>query len=245
MLAELRMKLNVEGGNIGYYQSSNMQGILMTVIDSAYAEKLHEQSLRPYSQYIIGGESNEWIVRTMTEKAYENIILPLNDTCFKECYIDKKNIQISIVDKKIKTVNKKELLDEFYSDSYERKFNIRYLTPTSFKSNNQYVIIPDLRLIYQSLMNKYSASEKEMYMYDEDVLEQIVACSQISGYKLKSTVFPIEKVKIPSFIGNMTIKVTGNSTLSKYIRLLLRFGEYSGVGIKTAMGMGCFEFNRG
>lgn len=30
----------------------------------------------------------------------------------------------------------------------------------------------------------------------------------------------------------------GTDTMVKYIRLLARFGEYSGVGIRTAIGMG-------
>ena len=29
--------------------------------------------------------------------------------------------------------------------------------------------------------------------------------------------------------------------MSKYVKMLVRFGEYSGVGIKTAMGMGAIR----
>lgn len=245
MLAELRMKLDIDKGEIGYYQSSNMQGILMSVTDHAYAEKLHEQSLRPYSQYVHGGECKEWVVKSLTKEAYENIILPLMDTRFTDCCLEKKDMHIRIADKKLKLLEKKELLNEFYSDSHEKYFNVRFVTPASFKSNNRYVIMPDLRLIYQSLMHKYSASSEELDMYDEEALEQMVNYSYISEYRLKSTFFPVEKVKIPSFMGTMTIKSAGTATLAKYIRLLLRFGEYSGVGIKTAMGMGSFEICKG
>lgn len=105
--------------------------------------------------------------------------------------------------------------------------------------------MPDLRYIYQSLMNKYSAASDTMDMYDEETLEQLVNSSRIIRYKLRSAVFPLEGVKIPSFMGEMCIKVTGASTMAKYARLLARFGEYSGVGIKTAMGMGGLRISGG
>ena len=63
------------------------------------------------------------------------------------------------------------------------------------------MIIPDLNLIFQSMMNKYSASCTDMEMYDEDVLEELVKNSTIVNYKLNSTYFQMEGIRIPSFRG--------------------------------------------
>ena len=79
MLAELRMQIDTAKNTIGYYQSSNMQGVLMSVIASEYAAIMHRQSMRPYSQYVHGGDCTEWVVKTLSEEAYENIVLPLMD----------------------------------------------------------------------------------------------------------------------------------------------------------------------
>lgn len=238
MLAELRMKLESDKPELGYYQSSNMQGVLMERLENEYAERLHEQGLKPYSQYLWGGEEKEWIVHTFTQDAYQNIMVPLLDGRFTEFVIEKKEIPVKIREKALKTANMQDLLGEFYSGKCNRYLNLEFLTPTSFKSDGRYVIMPDARYIYQSLMNKYSAASSEMDMYDEETLEQLVDSSRIVGYKLRSTFFPLEGVKIPSFKGEMSIKVGGTETMAKYARLLARFGEYSGVGIKTAMGMG-------
>lgn len=43
MLAELKMEIETDNTDFGYYQSSNMQGILMENIDTSYATYLHEQ----------------------------------------------------------------------------------------------------------------------------------------------------------------------------------------------------------
>lgn len=245
MLAELRMELEADQPEFGYYQSSNMQGILMEQIDSDYAAHLHGQGLKPYSQHLLIGEKKEWIIKTCTREAYQRIIDPLLDQQFSQFVIEKKNIKVKIKERQLKTVSKEELLAEFYSDTDGHYLNLEFLTPVSFKSHGRYIIIPDTRYIFQSLMNKYSAASDKVDMYDEETLEQLANSSSIIQYRLKSAFFPVEGVKIPSFKGGMCIKVSGTDTMARYARLLVRFGEYSGVGIKTAMGMGALKLRRG
>ncbi len=241
MLARLRMKLRTDKADFGYYQSSNMQGVLMERLEEAYVERLHESGLKPYSQYVMGNDQKEWIVNTLTREAYQKIILPLLDEKFTGFDIEKKGVHVDIQKKELETISQRELLEEFYSDEYDRYLNLELLTPTAFKSAGKYVIMPDLRLIYQSLMNKYSAVSNDMDMYDEETLEQLVNHSAIVQYRLKSTFFPLEGVKVPAFKGELCIKTTGASTMAKYARLMARFGEYSGLGIKTAIGMGALQ----
>lgn len=45
-------------------------------------------------------------------------------------------------------------------------------------------------------------------------------------------------MKIPAFIGEVIINVRGPQQLSNLANMLIEFGTYSGVGIKTGMGMG-------
>ena len=62
--------------------------------------------------------------------------------------------------------------------------------------------------------------------------------STITWYRLQTILFPMEKINITGFVGNISIRVHGPETLARYVRLLLRFGEFSGVGIKTGNGNG-------
>lgn len=241
MLAELSMKIKTDTPNFGYYQSSNLQGVLMKQINTNYAQRLHGQGLKPYSQYLLAGNQKEWIVKTCTQEAYQEVILPLLNERFMQFTIEKKDIQVEIQEKTLKSIKKKQLLDEFYLDKCDHYLNFEFLSPVSFKSNGRYIIMPEIRYIYQSLMNKYSAASTEIDMYDDETLEQLVSNSSIIRYKLKSTFFPIEGVKIPSFKGEMSVKIAGTDTMARYAKLLFRFGEYSGVGIKTAMGMGALR----
>lgn len=247
MLAELKMQVEADRPDFGYYQSSNLQGVLMEQIDSGYAERLHEQGLKPYSQYLLRRQDGgcEWAVKTLTKEAYQEIILPLMDGDFTEFTLAKKDIHVRILEKELHTRKKQELLQEFYSGEANRNIQLEFVSPTAFKSNSRYVIIPEVRYLFQSLMNKYSASCEDMEMYDEETLEQLSENTNIIQYRLRSVFFPLEGVKIPSFAGDLTIRAGGTDTMARYARLLARFGEYSGVGVKTAMGMGGLRVREG
>jgi CRISPR-associated endoribonuclease Cas6 len=51
----------------------------------------------------------------------------------------------------------------------------------------------------------------------------------------------MEGVKIPSFVGKITFRMHGAQTMTNLAQMLFRFGEYSGIGIKTALGMGAVK----
>lgn len=243
MLAKLRMEIEADHSDFGHYQASNMHGILMEILEPAYVEYLHEQKYNPYSQHLEIGEKNYWTVKTMNKTAFDKIILPLMSSEVSLLEIKKKNIKVQIKKKELLTQEKKELLNRFYENESGHFLNLEFLTPTSFKHDGEYVIMPDLRLIYQSLMNKYSASCTDMEMFDEEVLEEMIQNSKIVNYRLNSTYFYLEGVKIPSFRGKLSIKIR-SATLARYARFLAEFGEYSGVGIKTSIGMGALKINR-
>jgi CRISPR-associated endoribonuclease Cas6 len=112
------------------------------------------------------------------------------------------------------------------------------LTPCAFKSRGKYVLMPTLKLIYQSLMNKFDSNAVDFSIKSDEVLEQLETYSEIVGYNLRSTHFHLEGVRIPSFVGRIGIKVHGPQPLVNLVHFMLAFGEYSGVGIKCALGMG-------
>ena len=239
-----KMKIKLENNEVSFWQSSNLQGIIMENIDTNYAEKLHGNQLNPYSQYITKENGTPiWHIHTYTEEAYENIILPMQK--LQEIIIRKKELRVKIGEKELTTCMEKELIDEFYTEDCPKYLNISFLTPTSFKQDGKYVIYPDLKLIYGSLMRKYSAASETMDMIDENTLTELTEHSEIIRYRLQTVPFPVEKVRIYGFTGSIGIRVNGPETLARYIRLLLKFGEYSGVGIKTGIGMGAIEYNGG
>ncbi len=84
-----------------------------------------------------------------------------------------------------------------------------------------------------------------LYANDETLMNAIFTDCEICEYKLRSTRFFVEKTKIPAFIGRVTIKIRGTQDFTRLVNMLLRFGEFSGTGIKTSMGMGAYKIITG
>ena len=234
-----RICMELEGKELDYRKSSNLQGVLFEHISTGYSEKMHMQQLHPYSQYLIKEKERlYWYVNTLDGEAAAEIIDVLAGEAFQTFSLKKSDTDVRIIGKRMEQCTQKELLEEFYTKEAEKYFRLEFLTPTAFKQRGRFVIWPDVCLVYQSLMNKYSAILSETDMYDEETLEQLVESSELAEYRLRSVKFPMEGIVIPAFCGTITIRMRGTNTMARYLRMLLRFVEYSGVGIKTAMGMG-------
>ncbi len=244
MLAELRLELKSEG-TVGYLQSSLFHGVLMESIDKDYAEVIHATGLHPYSQFVSGKNGLIWTIRTLNKDAYKGIIEPLLSPDFSGFDLRSKETHIDIVSKKISSRSYDDLMKTFVSDTTDRYVKVEFESPTAFKSDAKYVFLPDTRLLFGSLMRKYTASSNNTDMSDEDTLNYIAEHSSVSDFKIRSTRFPLEGIKIPSYMGEITIKFSGTDTMARYGKMLLEFGEYSGVGIKCGMGMGAIKLIKG
>lgn len=240
MLARLDMRLKCTE-ELSYQMSSLFHGAIMELISQEYAGYLHNSQLHPFTQHLEKREKEwHWIVCCMDETAAQYM---MNETLLKleVLEIKKRGLQISIVEKDYRIMRQKELLERFYERRSGRYTEIHFVTPTAFRQRGRYLFYPDIRCIFQSLMNKYDAVVKEECMIDEEALEQLCENTEIVRYDLKSVYFYMEGVKIPSFIGKITIKMTGTQTMTDFADLLLRFGTYSGVGIKASLGMGAYR----
>ena len=202
----------------------------MELLPEEYADELHYSQLHPYTQHL---ECREdvwyWVVCALNEQAVKTI---LKDALWdvKQIVLKKKQILIEICGKQYEEMPYKQFMEHFYHEEHGRYLQIQFVSPTAFKQRGNYVFFPDLHCLFQSLMNKYDAAAGDHIMLDEETLEQLCANAQIVRYDLKSVSFSLEGVRIPSFIGKITI--------AGFANMLIEFGTFSGVGIKTSLGMG-------
>lgn len=228
-----------------YNMTSLMQGVLMEFIDKEYADKLHESGLNPYSQHVeFTKEYMYWVIAAMTEEAVEKIIKPLLSDDIREFYIEHKDLKIEIINRKVTSIAYDKMLENTYFGKCSPYINISFLTPTSFKVNGRYQNYPTVSHIFHSLIMKHDTIAEGTEIYSDDIAEQIESNIHIIKYNLRSTLFHMESVKIPSFVGNITMKVNGPQQFVNLINFLVETGVYSGVGIKTAIGMGAIKIER-
>lgn len=241
VLIEMKLFLDYENAcDFNFNKASLLQGVLMEQIDPTYAEKLHMQGLKPYSQCIRIEEQKKvvWYIRTLSAEARQNIVQPLLADTFQEFYLEHEKKNIKIIGKELAELPIQRLFQNFYSDTASRSFTIEFLSPTAFKKNGKYSFYPEMFNIYQSLMRKFDSVSQKESMFSDETLEQLTASTEVTAYNLKSVTFSLEGVRIPAFIGVLNIKIHGSQTMINFANLLFQFGNFSGVGIKTAMGMG-------
>ena len=61
---------------------------------------------------------------------------------------------------------------------------------------------------------------------------------RICDYNLHTTRYLLKDNRIPGFIGSLRIDTHLSAPLLEIWKILISFSEYSGIGIKTALGMG-------
>lgn len=245
MLTSLEIHLQKEDDNLDISQhfGSLMHGVLMEKIDPRYADILHQNNLKPYSQYLYYDYAKKlyvWRINTLTEEAGEKIIHPLLKDSEDFLFIRQKKANLRIIGKEIVSViSYREMAEKYFlTDRIPRKTVIKFLTPATFKKDGQFVIFPDIVNIYKSLYNKWNSFYSYISLEDEQVLEHLINHTVMIGYKLRSTKFDMEKVRIKSFKGEICLLLQGPPSLSSIARILFAFGEFSGIGAKCSIGMG-------
>jgi len=243
MLSSLELVLEPTGDYYaGTSTGSLFHGWLVEHVSPEFADKMHNQGPKPYSQHLIRRKGTAvWRINTLNKDAYDAVILNLLQNPPEGIYLKGKGALFKVNKMEPGPVfhSYKELADYYYLEkSLNRTIRIKTSSPVSFRSDERYQIFPQVHFIFQSLINRWNLFADAVSMEDKETLLSLVKNTRISSYNLRSNVFHLEGVRIPCFSGLMELKVSGPEALARLVGLLIAFGEFSGLGIKTALGMG-------
>ena len=131
--------------------------------------------------------------------------------------------------------------ETFLTERKNRFWTLRFHTPTAFKSAGSYQLLPTSRLLLQSLMQKWNCCFPDCVIEDEGMgLEAMAEGLVCHSVRLSSRSYPLKRNLIPGITGELRIENKLNGFHRILADALLEFGNYSGVGIKTSLGMGGF-----
>jgi CRISPR-associated endoribonuclease Cas6 len=217
------------------------QGLLMQHVNQSYANELHASSFKPYSQHCFyNKEKNclQWTICSLSSIAHSEIIEPLSG--IQTIRLSRPGISFDKLSQVSEVVSLKQLTSQIHRTE-KLDFTVRFTTPTAFKSQGEYVFMPTIRLIFQNLLMHFNKVAEGIDEADQDTLDYIVQHTRITSYRLNSSYFAhinASNTKIPAFVGTIKLHVDNVGVLPGFVEMLLSFGEFSGIGIKTAMGMG-------
>lgn len=229
---------------VNFSMGSIMQGLLMETLPENIANHLHQTGLRPYSQALYWDSINKrsvWRIATLTQTAKNFLILPLLNNCPEQNFhLKNKNITFKITSGEIirETSYHDLTAQHFCSPAISRHREITFFTPTSFKSAGNYMIYPYTEHILKSLLQRWQTFATEISLADDNTFIHLLEHININKYNLFMTNFFLENTKIPSFRGSLNFYIKGPESLVRIANLLLDYANFSGLGIKTALGMG-------
>lgn len=221
---------------------SVLHGVLMEVVGTEYAGQLHESGLRPYSQYIYFDKDKKqyiWRLSAVTADAINRIVRPMLEM-HEKIFLKQKRGHIYIKSRTILEETCYEaLINKFWnSDSLYTQAKLHCMSTTSFKVDQQYTIFPEAFRIYRYLLRQWNQFSTFGTMDTDLLLGALETGAFIKDYNLRMGIYGLEGVKIRGFRGQMVMQFKRNPELQRILALLSYYSEFTGLGIKTALGMG-------
>ncbi|MEJ7542099.1 CRISPR-associated endoribonuclease Cas6 [Staphylococcus intermedius] len=225
------------------YMGSVLHGALMDQFSDDLATILHHESAySPLKQRIYINDKQQllWEIVSLSQQLTEELLMLFGQE--KRLYLKRYKAFVDFMSFTVEKIDIKEMMNQYLNQQELSRFiKLQIQTPMSFKSNGTYMIFPDINSLFRSIMMQFDTFFDAYQMYDYDTLQYLNNHIHIVDYRLKTTRFHLEKVKIPSFIGEITLKVNGPLPVLQLSHFLLNFGAFSGVGIKTSLGMGKYS----
>jgi len=235
MLAQINMELESKELNIN--MASLFHGYLMENIDSAYAEYFHYNTTNPFTSCIFKDTKEDkffWRVTTFSQKAYDMLMSYFSKGIPEKIYLKNKDLEINV---KSFSIQKKSYEDLFL-EATERK-RIKLISPTSFKSDGVIHIFPNISTLISGVIAKINQHSETAELEDKKIVNELLEKVYIKDYNLRTKIFHLESIKIKGFIGTMDLAIKGEDrTLANILNFLILMSEYTGLGIKTSLGMG-------
>ena len=240
MLIRYTLTLRQEGSE-GRPQAEwayRLYAALLAQAPSGFAERVHDNAITPLSQFLtINGEDLIWRVTLLGEESRAALEPVLAGQETYRLMRDRAILQV--VRREWEEIADVDALFARSADLSGRH-RLEFRTPTAFKSQKQYCILPTGRLVLQSLIGKWNGSFPACPIEDEDGagLDAMAGGLVCSGMALHDCAYSVKGRRIPGFVGSLTWenRLTGfHRTLTD---ALLLFSGYAGLGIKTTLGMG-------
>lgn len=211
-----------------------LYAFLLEQLPPEAAQWLHEVGARGISQYLQYEKTTGvslWTVNLLADEIAA-ILCPVLD---KLEQVRIENQVFPVTNRESKQISMESLIAHGVDAN---RATLRFCVPTAFKQGGRYAILPQERLILQSLMLRWNETFPNCPLEDEDAFEALLAGIHIVDYRLQTTRFVLKGVRIPGFTGSCVVEAKLALPLLELWNTLLSFAPYAGIGIKTGIGMG-------
>lgn len=243
MLYAVDIPLHLSGNSLDASEIiSAVPSLLPEILGLKLETLFPPNTLRPYTQGIYFSKRQQqyvWRVTALQDIGYTAIMKPLlavRQVSYKEHAIALEE------PKAVTSMTCQELADTiFQSDESLRGVDVTYLTPTVCKQETGYDILPRPRSIYNSLLTKWQLVGDGISLAQEGLDEELAQQCRLTKFHIDSRSFQVQSHGISGCVGTMRFRFSGNDMVRRLQGLLWTFAPFSGIGNKTALGMGAVQ----
>lgn len=236
MIQQYRLTFSSSIEKVAWHSAYALYAELLKKLPPESTQLLHGDGFKPISHYAHMPEPHrlEWVVSIFGDDfcnmASEPLLSLKEANIWGEVSLSRTGFEQSIIDESVLV---KESLSSVHTFS-----KIHFITPCTFRTEGNYAIFPSVRLIMRHLAARWSDYFRQYNLQDDDALNLLCQGVYISGYRLKSAGYRLKEQHIPGFVGELNLATRLSAPMSDVFRMLMAFAPYSGIGIKTALGMG-------
>lgn len=206
-----------------------------------FGGSVHQDGVTPVSQFFTSDEQKlRWTVNLLGSQSEEALSGLLAQA--QQFRLEKDGLTLEVAERRVETIRD---VDELFRRAalYNGNHSLRFHTATAFKSQGQYLNLPTSRLIVQSLIKKWNGCITDCPIEDVDGqgMEALAAGLRCERFSLRDWTYYLKGRPIPGFVGELRLDNRLEGFHRQLADALLLFADFSGVGIKTALGMGGVE----
>ncbi len=211
-----------------------LHGAIMNLIPRRYAQELHKTEYQPFS-----------ICARRKENIIAVSVYALNEEAAVICRETAKARELNIYGMDFPLRQYFSTLSlPFTAEEAEKSLpeNIRFtiVTPAMLKMNKIPSCPPTPERYFRSVCEKYALYEGEQIAYEEYRL--LFSRLKISNFELSGTSYNIAGSIYPGMTGFIDLSLPLNTmTDNTILRKIIAYSQFTGIGAKTAMGMGGVE----
>ena len=197
-----------------------------------FGTQVHSGAATPVSQYVAG---DVWQVSVIGEAAISALEPALAG--MDSIFLNRLGKRIALSRGDITGVDS---VEELLCAPWVDRGTLRLMTPTAFKSGGAYQLLPTQRLVLQSLIQKWNSCFSGICPIEDEGggVDVLAEGLRYRSLYLESETYPMKHTKIPGTVGSIGIDDRLEGANRQLLNALLAFGTFSGLGIKTALGMG-------
>ncbi len=149
--------------------------------------------------------------------------------------------EFAVVEREDEMNSYEELYHRHVADEPDpvRRFDLKFLTPTTFSQNRLYLPLPLPTLMFRSWLERWNHFAP-VYLGGDELIGYLGEAIAVNRHRISTRTIQIHNSYIPGFIGDVSLKTRSriDPLLANVANLLTQYSLYCGTGSKTRLGMG-------